>query len=72
MIKFTDIRRNANVLLNGEAQTGIIKHSEVVAYVVSPERMAELLNYEEDAQLAEIANSRIGQDRIRVDLERVK
>ena len=69
MIKFTDIRRNANVLLTGEAQTGIIKHSEVVAYVVTPERMAELLNYEEDAQLAEIVNSRIGQKRVSVNLE---
>ena len=63
MIKFTDIRRNANVLLTGEAQVEIIKNSRLVAYVVTPERMAELLNYEEDA------NSRMGQKRISVNLE---
>ena len=50
MIKFTDIRRNANVLLTDKPQVEIIKNSRLVAYVVTPERMAELLNYEEDAQ----------------------
>lgn len=47
MIKFTDIRRDANKLLGHENETAIIKHSQVVAYVVSPERMEELLYAEE-------------------------
>lgn len=50
MIKFTDIRRNANVLLTNKPQVEIIKNSRLVAYVVTPKRMAELLNYEEDAK----------------------
>lgn len=47
MIKFTDIRRDANKLLGHEKETAIIKHSQVVAYVVTPERMEELLYAEE-------------------------
>lgn len=47
MIKFTDIRRNANVLLEHEKETAIIKHSQVVGYIVPVERMNELLYAEE-------------------------
>lgn len=47
MIKFTDIRRNANVLLEHKKETAIIKHSQVVGYIVPVERMNELLAAEE-------------------------
>lgn len=71
MIKFTDIRRNANVLLEHEKETAIIKHSQVVGYIVPVERMNELLAAEEQFEngyLNGVADSRIGQKRIRVDL----
>lgn len=72
MIKFTDIRRNANVLLGHEKETAIIKHSQVVGYIVQVERMEELLAAEEQYEngyLNGVADSRIGQKRIHVDLD---
>lgn len=75
MIKFTDIRRNANVLLGHEKETAIIKHSQVVGYIVPVERMRELLAAEEQYEngyLNGVADSRVGQKRIRVDLDNIK
>lgn len=75
MIKFTDIRRNANVLLKHEKETAIIKHSQVVGYIVPVERMEELLAAEEQYEngyLDGVADSRIGQKRICVDLDAIK
>lgn len=75
MIKFTDIRRNANVLLGHEKETAIIKHSQVVGYIVPVARMNELLSAEEQYEngyLNGVADSRMGQKRIRVDLDVIK
>ena len=72
MIKFTDIRRNANVLLKHEKETAIIKHSQVVGYIVPAARMNELLAAEEQYEngyLNGVADSRMDQKRIRVDLD---
>lgn len=72
MIKFTDIRRNANVLLGHKQETAIIKHSQVVGYIVPVERMNELLAAEEQFEngyLNGVADSRMDQKRIPVDLE---
>lgn len=72
MIKFTDIRRNANVLLKHEKETAIIKHSQVVGYIVPVARMNELLAAEEQYEngyLNGVADSRMDQKRICVDLD---
>lgn len=49
VLKFSEIKVNPNVML-GLDHAFICKHSTVVAHVVSPERMTELLEKERQAK----------------------
>lgn len=45
VVKLTDVKKNPNIII-GEC-VSMVKYGQVVAYVVTPERMEELLYAEE-------------------------
>lgn len=43
ILKFSDIKKNPNILLGCDVPAAITKYGDIKAYVVLPERMQELL-----------------------------
>lgn len=58
VLKFSEIKKNPNVLIGWDSHAVIIRYGDVVAYVVSPERMEELLYAEE--QFVNLNNLELG------------
>lgn len=49
LIKFSEIKKNPSALLGQKDHAAIVRYSDVVAFVVSPTRMRELLDKETQA-----------------------
>ena len=60
VLKFSEIKKNPNVLTGINSNAAIIRYGDVVAYVVSPERMEELLYAEE--QFVNLNNLEVGRE----------
>lgn len=46
LIKFSDIKKNPQELIIKEGHAAIVRYSDVVGFVVEPERMRQLINDE--------------------------
>lgn len=71
VLKFSEIKKNPSLMTRFK-QAAVVRYGDVVAYVVSHERMEELLAAEEQYEngyLNDVADSRMGQKRICVDLD---
>lgn len=60
VLKFSEIKKNPNVLTGINGHAAIIRYGDVVAYVVTPERMEELLYAEE--QFVNLNNLEVGDE----------
>lgn len=68
VLKISDIKKDPNIML-GLEHAFVCKRSNVVAHIVSSERMAELLKIEEDMKDLILCNERSNQKRISVNVE---
>lgn len=54
LIKFSDIKKNPQELIIKDGHAAIIRYSDVVGFVVEPERMKQLLDAEDRLENMEL------------------
>ena len=47
LLKFSDIKKNPNIMILDNGHAAIVRYSDVVGFVVEPERMRQLIEAEE-------------------------
>lgn len=47
LLKFSEIKKNPNIMILNEGHAAIVRYGDVVGFVVEPERMRQLIDAEE-------------------------